>query len=256
MSPLLPILLSLLHIISASPLLPQLSNNSTPCSKIQSSLTPIPNPPPGSSVRGTVPAALAWDCLQSIPLNATAALALVQSLKPYVAFQSTIGYLKNPPVEYATYAFGKVDLLGGLDSIAAKIRDGQYRGEYEVKQKKPPSPPVIDEVTTLGARLTRPIFLVWIRALHTVPEYARRASLLRARRRLHALLLVPTFSSRLRLRRWLGDSKRIRIQRHPHRFDRLVLPPLSHCHHRRHRRRRVPRGPQPNWQSTGPRCRT
>src|ERR1700761_1795305 len=131
MAMVLPLLLSFLRLVSSSPVPQQATHASLACSQIQSSLTPIANPQPGSSVKGTVPAQLAWDCLQSIPLNATGALDLVHSLKPYVRFQSTLAWLKNPPEEYQDKLFGPVDLLGGLDDIAQKIKDEEYGGEYE-----------------------------------------------------------------------------------------------------------------------------
>jgi len=97
-----------------------------PCSKIESSIKP------GVGPRGTVPAKLAFDCLNSIPLNVSAAIELVDSIRPYFTFQSTIGFLKNPPAEYKRYAFGPVDLMGGLDKIKWKVMHDQYHGEYEV----------------------------------------------------------------------------------------------------------------------------
>src|ERR1700761_1160908 len=131
MAMVLPLLLSFLRLVSSSPVPQQVAHASLACSQIQSSLTPIANPQPGTAVTGTVPAQLAWDCLQSIPLNATGALDLVQSLKPYVQFQSTLAWLKDPPSEYAEKLFGPVDLLGGLDSIAEKVKGQEYSGEYE-----------------------------------------------------------------------------------------------------------------------------
>jgi hypothetical protein len=127
----LPLLLSFLRLVSSSPVPQQAAHASAACSQIQSSLTPPSNPQPGSSVIGTVPAQLAWDCLQSIPLNSTGAIDLVQSLKPYVQFQSTLAWLKNPPAEYADKLFGSVDLVGGLNAIADKIQGEEYSGEYE-----------------------------------------------------------------------------------------------------------------------------
>src|ERR1700760_2541596 len=127
----LPLLLSFLRLVSSSPVPQQADHASHACAQIQSSLKPVGNLPPGSSVKGTVPAQLAWDCLQSIPLNATGALDLVHSLKPYVRFQSTLAWLKDPPSEYAEKLFGPVDLLGGLDQIAEKVKGEEYSGEYE-----------------------------------------------------------------------------------------------------------------------------
>jgi hypothetical protein len=135
---LLLLLLTFLCVVSSSPIA-QASNTSVACSQIQSSLTPNTNCQLGFSV----PAQLAWDCLQSIPLNATGALLLVESLKPYIQFQSTLSWLKNPPTKYADKLFRSVDLIGGLDQIAEKIKGKKYSGEYKVRphvQAKVPMP--------------------------------------------------------------------------------------------------------------------
>jgi hypothetical protein len=126
-----PFLLSFLRLVSTSPILQQATHDTSACSHIQSSLTPLATPDPTGTVLGTVPAELAWDCLWSIPINATGALDLVNSIRPYIKFQSTIAWLKNPPEEYSQNLFGPVDLLGGLDAIAHKIQDDEYGGEYE-----------------------------------------------------------------------------------------------------------------------------
>jgi hypothetical protein len=127
---LLPLLI-FLCLVSSSPV-PQASNKSFACSQIQSWLTPNTN----CQLNFSAPAQLAWDCLQSIPLNATGADQLAQSLKPYIQFQSTLSWLKNPPTEYADKLFGSVDLIGGLDQIVEKIKGEKYSGEYNVRPSK------------------------------------------------------------------------------------------------------------------------
>ncbi|KAK4444824.1 hypothetical protein QBC34DRAFT_474028 [Podospora aff. communis PSN243] len=72
---------------------------------------------------------LALACLKSVPLDREVALRQVQTLKPYWEFQSTLGYNKKPPKGYLSEA---VDALGGLDDIAAKLKDsGSYENLYE-----------------------------------------------------------------------------------------------------------------------------
>jgi hypothetical protein len=97
-----------------------------------SSLKPMVNPPPGSKDLGTVPAQLAYDCLKSIPINGSAALELVRTVRPYLNFQSTLGFLKNPTWEYRTKIQEPADLMGDLDRIAGKIQGGEYDSEYDV----------------------------------------------------------------------------------------------------------------------------
>jgi len=71
---------------------------------------------------------LAFQCLQSVPLDKTAAVEFINWLKPYLQFQSTIGWLKNPPPSYQQPA---VDIFGGLDTISSKVSGNQYKNEYE-----------------------------------------------------------------------------------------------------------------------------
>jgi hypothetical protein len=75
------------------------------------------------------PPSLALACLQSVPLDKTAAIGFINWLKPYLeGFYSTIGWLKNPPPSYQQPA---VDLIGGLNAISAKVSSNQYKSEYE-----------------------------------------------------------------------------------------------------------------------------
>lgn len=93
----------------------------------------------------TVSAQLAYDCLNSVPLGATEATDLVNSLLPYVEWQSgevdarfenlfeslqdsDISYLKNPPEGYQEPA---VDLWVRFDDILENIKSGKYANEYE-----------------------------------------------------------------------------------------------------------------------------
>jgi hypothetical protein len=123
-------LLALPTLLSASPIPENI--DASACSQVQSALRPVPNLPPGSSIKGEIPAELAWSCLQSIPINPSAALDLLNSLLPYISFQSNLAFIKNPPPEYAQKVQPPVDVLGALENMAQKIRAGGYRGEYEV----------------------------------------------------------------------------------------------------------------------------
>lgn len=75
-----------------------------------------------------VPAKLAYDCLQSVPLHVNAARDLVDALPPYVEWQTTTSHLKNPPEGYQE---PPVDIYGGLDSISSRIAAGGFSGEYD-----------------------------------------------------------------------------------------------------------------------------
>lgn len=51
------------------------------------------------SATPTVPAQLAYECLNSIPFNRSAAVALIDSIDPYLNWQTTLEYLPDPPAE-------------------------------------------------------------------------------------------------------------------------------------------------------------
>jgi hypothetical protein len=63
-----------------------------------------------------------------VPLDKTAAVGFINWLKPYLQFQSTLGWLKNPPPSYQQPA---VDIIGGLDAISSKVSSNGYKNEYE-----------------------------------------------------------------------------------------------------------------------------
>ncbi|KAK3322649.1 hypothetical protein B0H66DRAFT_620373 [Apodospora peruviana] len=72
---------------------------------------------------------LAYACLKSIPLHQDTALAQLKFLRPLFQWQSSIEYLLDPPRGYISEP---VDLIGGLDDIAAKLEaDGGYTNEFE-----------------------------------------------------------------------------------------------------------------------------
>lgn len=86
------------------------------------------------SATATVPAKLAYECINSVPLNVSAALDLIETVKPYWEWQSTIAYLKNPPAEYVEKIQDPVDVFGELDIIEAKVKNGSFASEYEVRK--------------------------------------------------------------------------------------------------------------------------
>jgi hypothetical protein len=113
--------------VTASPLFPR-QNGTTPtgCAAVASLVS---NAAPSSVP--TVPAQLAWDCIQSVPLNTASALELVRTIKPYLNWQSTTAYLKNPPEEYAEKIQSPMDLFGGLHKIESELKSGFFKSEYD-----------------------------------------------------------------------------------------------------------------------------
>ncbi|KAG4444333.1 hypothetical protein IFR05_000207 [Cadophora sp. M221] len=83
------------------------------------------------SATPTVAAQLAHDCLNSVPLNKTAALQLVDSMVPYIEWQSDTAWKKNPP---ADYFYPPHDIFGYLASVKANLQADKYSNEYEFQE--------------------------------------------------------------------------------------------------------------------------
>jgi len=79
----------------------------------------------------TIPASIAHACLESVPLNSAAAVALVDSIAPYLEWQSDSAYLKNPP---ADYFYPPLDIFAKLASIKANLQSNAYVNEYAFQQ--------------------------------------------------------------------------------------------------------------------------
>ncbi|KAH7392849.1 hypothetical protein BKA66DRAFT_438985 [Pyrenochaeta sp. MPI-SDFR-AT-0127] len=77
-----------------------------------------------------VPAELAFECLQSIPVDVEGDIKEIQELKEYLEYQSTLAYLK-------TGVEGQIeplDIMGSLDKMVAAIKDGTtFTSDYEVQ---------------------------------------------------------------------------------------------------------------------------
>ncbi|OCL15239.1 hypothetical protein AOQ84DRAFT_329766 [Glonium stellatum] len=100
-------------------------NTTSPCAAVSASVATQ------AAATPTVPAQLAYECITSVPLNASAALALTKSLRPYLRWQSTTAYLKNPPAEYVKKIQNPVDIFGGLDAIDKNLTSGVWTQEYQ-----------------------------------------------------------------------------------------------------------------------------
>ncbi|KAF3070975.1 putative peptidase s41 family protein [Daldinia childiae] len=81
-----------------------------------------------SSRTSTFPASFAYECLRSVPNRIQPAQQLIQSLKAFVEWQSTLAWLKNPP---KSYGFPAVDIQGSLDKILETAKQGRYESEYD-----------------------------------------------------------------------------------------------------------------------------
>ncbi|POS72461.1 hypothetical protein DHEL01_v209148 [Diaporthe helianthi] len=70
---------------------------------------------------------LAYDCLNSVPLHAEDAVRLVRSIQPYLEWQSTTSYLKDPPADYQFPAF---DIPAAFEDLVSNVKGGRYANEY------------------------------------------------------------------------------------------------------------------------------
>ncbi|EME77659.1 uncharacterized protein MYCFIDRAFT_44917, partial [Pseudocercospora fijiensis CIRAD86] len=73
-----------------------------------------------------VPAALAYECITSVKYNQSAAVAFLDSLRPYLEWQSTIQWLKDPPQEYAQKIQPPYDFWSEFNRIYAKASGQSY----------------------------------------------------------------------------------------------------------------------------------
>ncbi|EFE42182.1 hypothetical protein TRV_03097, partial [Trichophyton verrucosum HKI 0517] len=79
-----------------------------------------------------IEAGLAHACLTSVPIKKSHALKLIDGLFPFLEWQSTIDYLKNPP---KGYQLPGVDVVGGLKKIRDKVSRGEYPNEYSFQNE-------------------------------------------------------------------------------------------------------------------------
>lgn len=103
------------------------TNTTAPCAQVSQAIYSVPD----RTLTPTVPAKLAYDCINSVPFNATAAKLILQGLPPYLNWQSTLTALKSPPAEYASKVQPPLDILGGLSQMAADVDAGKFTSEYD-----------------------------------------------------------------------------------------------------------------------------
>ncbi|KAF2855087.1 peptidase S41 family protein-like protein [Plenodomus tracheiphilus IPT5] len=82
-------------------------------------------------VKQEIPAGLAWDCINSVAFNATSAKGLINAIRPYIEWQSTLDVLAKPPAEYVEKVQPAIDIVGGLDKIEDDIDAGSFKNEYD-----------------------------------------------------------------------------------------------------------------------------
>lgn len=94
-------------VVSGTPTLPISTATSAPasatgpCASVAKLAAAYTNAQP--SATATVPAQLAYECLVSIPFNQSAAEQYLDSMDPYITWQTTLEYLKSPPAEVSSH---------------------------------------------------------------------------------------------------------------------------------------------------------
>ena len=76
----------------------------------------------------TVDAALAYQCVTSVPIVQKQALKFIDELVPYLEFQSDQAWKKNPP---KSYNYPGYDMWVEMSTIRSDIESGQYKTEYD-----------------------------------------------------------------------------------------------------------------------------
>ncbi|KAK3943291.1 hypothetical protein QBC46DRAFT_307694 [Diplogelasinospora grovesii] len=79
----------------------------------------------------TVPAQLAYECMNSVPLHKSEAIDLVDSIVPYLEWQSDLAYKADPP---ADYPYAAHDIFAALAQVRANLQDGKYANEYQFQE--------------------------------------------------------------------------------------------------------------------------
>ncbi|RMZ22528.1 hypothetical protein D0859_13440 [Hortaea werneckii] len=148
---------------------PTASGNGTegPCASVSRLVASFTRASP--SATPTVPAQLAYECINTVPFNQSAAgkptamryaharnsnqvseyevddsrqgpkrvanaddhiVALMDSIRPYLDWQTTIEYLADPPAEYASKVQAPYDFWADWDDIYQRVMHGAYTSEY------------------------------------------------------------------------------------------------------------------------------
>ncbi|KAK2630058.1 hypothetical protein QTJ16_000878 [Diplocarpon rosae] len=144
---------------------------------ISSSVQRVASP----SATPTVAAQLAHDCLNSVPLNKTAAIQLVDSMEPYLEWQSgernlksrvmlvadqfsDTAWKKDPP---ADYFYPPHDIFAYLASVKSNLERDIYANEYEFQE----------DLYQVFARAHDGHFIFYPDALTKAFEWGRKRSL-------------------------------------------------------------------------------
>ncbi|KAK3687987.1 pyridine nucleotide-disulfide oxidoreductase family protein [Podospora appendiculata] len=83
------------------------------------------------SATPTVAASIAYECLNSIPLGKAAAIELVDSIEPYLEWQSDAAYKADPPKDYFYPGY---DMFAALAKVKANLQADKYANEFQFQE--------------------------------------------------------------------------------------------------------------------------
>ncbi|KAF3929061.1 hypothetical protein ABW20_dc0104546 [Dactylellina cionopaga] len=127
--------------VSASPIAPTRTTGEGACAAIASmqiaykASYAAQHPGATATPMMTAPVALATECLYSVPLNRKVALEQLTGIQRYVQFQSTLGFLKNPPPEDGFQAPQGMDIVGLINDLSHRVRAKEITKEYDFELK-------------------------------------------------------------------------------------------------------------------------
>ncbi|KAI8627800.1 hypothetical protein F5Y19DRAFT_476969 [Xylariaceae sp. FL1651] len=81
----------------------------------------------GATATPTVVATVAYDCLNSVPIDKPGALQYFESMEPYLGWQSDVVFKKNPP---ADYFYPPHDIWAVVEELKANIVADKYPNEF------------------------------------------------------------------------------------------------------------------------------
>jgi hypothetical protein len=109
-------------LVLASAALVAAQSSTQPCAAAASSLSR------SSSATSGIPAQVAFDCLNSVPVDTSGNEKLIDELKQLWQFQSELVWYKNPGSDWE---YGSLDIIGELDRIKNNL--GSFQSEYAVQ---------------------------------------------------------------------------------------------------------------------------
>ena len=108
----------------------QESTDADPCEQVSKAFEAMPkNNTSGKAIILDLRPSIGAACTKSLPVATEQNIALLDYLRPYVEYQSTIELLKNPPEEYLLPG---VDLIGGMKAMKKKLKDNGYQSQFDV----------------------------------------------------------------------------------------------------------------------------